>query len=394
MPMPSKPYSAWKKEDLDCLLEDPAAEENARVDFKAESMLLSDGEARKKARRDILKDISAMANGRGGALLLGVRQSQEGDAPPRAEKIVGVAEVEKLKQAIAALVDTHLQVRPASLRFWPVAPTDDNGCEALIIQVPQNTYSLSMVTFEQINQFWVRRGTDNKLMMTDEIQYAIESMGKARQAAERELEHVRSRLREMGKRDPVAWFAAVPYARSRDHIPVNVEMLRQILTNSSYFEELPKKRGMYEPGWYANYLQPSLTGLGLTREGRDSALLEIGRDGTLVFAFRLHEADMGVPLDMLYGVWCSALYLRKDLEERFQLSPVAVAQSGLYGPTGTTVRAWGHSHPGTLDSPEIALDVLMTDEDWSPKLHFDIWARQFANCLHMQNAIRLSPWVP
>ena len=195
MPLPRKKFSEWDKDDLEALIREPAAVESARLDFKADCKILSKVEdKRDKARRDILVDISAMANGIGGALIIGVRQTGKPDQPPFAEEIVGVsnARVEDLKKAIDDRVNTHLDVRPAPLEYH-VIPYDDD-CSVVIIEIPANTYSLSMVTYKQINQFWIRRDTNNRLMSTDEIEYRFGQFAKVRDSATEELNKIHEEL--------------------------------------------------------------------------------------------------------------------------------------------------------------------------------------------------------
>jgi len=187
--MPRKPYRDWTADDLAELLVDPKAEETARVDFKVDCELLSDIQpVKNKARRDLLKDVAAMANGVGGALLIGVEEKRDPNTPPVADSIPGLSQdkAERLKQAIKGLVDTHLNVRPASLILTPVEVPKASAKRVLIVEIPQNTYSLSMVTYDELNQFWVRRHTDNRLMTTDEVQYEFEKMTKVRDLAKDE----------------------------------------------------------------------------------------------------------------------------------------------------------------------------------------------------------------
>ncbi len=239
MPLPLKPYREWGTTDLQQLVEDPPAEENARLDFKKECNLLhQEKNAQKKARRDILVDVAAMANGVGGALLLGVEERRKPGAPPVAAKLVGVPQkqVEPLKKAISSLVDTHLHIRPGALRYEIVpAPTKRNYV-VLIVEVPQNTHSLSMVTHNDLCQFWVRRGTDNRLMTIDEIQYQFEMASKVRSYANEELVLIKQtqlleRLDDK-KDDKVPWYAAVPIGRSRDHVPDDTELIRDLIKQS------------------------------------------------------------------------------------------------------------------------------------------------------------------
>ena len=178
MPWPDKPFSDWDDRDLNKLLADPSAVEDSGRDFKAECKLLSEyKDAKEKARIDILKDISALANAKGGALLIGVRQSGKKGQAPTAAKIEGIGEnPEQLKQTINSLVSKHLDVRPAPLRYHTIERSSGNP--VLIVEVAANTYSLSMVTYPGTNQFWVRRGWDNHLMTTSEIQYEFSQFSK------------------------------------------------------------------------------------------------------------------------------------------------------------------------------------------------------------------------
>ena len=409
MPLPSKPYQEWTHADLKALTdkEDPA-KETARVDFKAECKLLSkDKEERHKARRDILVDISAMANGVGGALLLGVRQSGKPGDPPKAARIEGIEgdKIERLKQAIEGLVATHLQVRPASLRYHPV-PTD-NKRQVLIVEVEENSYSLSMVTYDGLNQFWVRRGTDNRLMTTDEIQYAFDRMTKVRHSAEEELERIRSELH--GNKDlwPLSWFIAVPIARSQDHIPVNTEAIAGLLwarrESRPYFD--PRSFPVYCPEHYIippGSLRPSLHGMALDeKDAGGMARLQIRRDGTVVFGVggRMYDTDSQdrFMVDCAYGSWYSGLCLLKDTQEVFPVSRVAIVQAGVSGAAGRAVHVpnqfFAHPRPSTVGDHYLPMTPIMLPDNWEPQTIFDPWALQFANAVGQEQAFPIPPFV-
>ena len=239
MPLPRKPYRDWTTADLQQLLEEPRAEENPRVDFKTDCELLSNiPEVKEKARQDLLKDVAAMANGVGGALLIGVDELRDSGTPPVANSIPGLPQdkIERLKQAIKSLVDTHLDTRPAPLHLTAVEVRGNTDRQVLIVQVPQNTYSLSMVTLDESNQFWVRRHTDNRLMTTDEIQYEFERMTKVRDSARDELDRICVNLQNDSLAWPIIWFVGVPVARSRDHIPVASDILEELTSTLSHLK--------------------------------------------------------------------------------------------------------------------------------------------------------------
>ena len=153
MPLPAKRFADWSKDELNALVQDPPAVESVRLDFKADCKLLSFGnKEREKGRRDILIDVSAMANGAGGALLIGVRQTGKRGHPPYAETVTGIGKPEPLRQAIEGLVNTHLDVRPGPLVCHAIP--HEEGSAVLVVEVPANTYCLSMVTYNDIAR-WI-----------------------------------------------------------------------------------------------------------------------------------------------------------------------------------------------------------------------------------------------
>jgi hypothetical protein len=396
MSLPRKPYQKWDTDDLAQLCEDPKAEESASLDFKKQCNLLHDKkEAKEKARIDILKDIAAMANGVGGALLIGVNESPKDNEPPVADSVPGIPEsdAEKLKDVIAELVDTHLQVRPGALRFKRVPVKDNEDRAVLIVEIPQNTYSLSMVTYENQNQFWVRRGTDNRLMTTDEIQYQFGMMSKLRDSASQELEKIRAKLEEEAQPSrPLVWFTAIPISRERDHIPVNIEEIRAIIKDSSYFKDYPIRLSSHTatPKEYYNDLRPSLHGI-MARKQEDK--LEIRRDGTIVHGFAL---EGGISIPVCYEVWSSGLYLFRDIQDNYGISRLAVAQAGLFGGGGKKPfinDSFTNSLENYVPTGTLSLDAIMLEEQWNPKEIFLVWAKQFMNSVEIENPITFPPWV-
>ena len=400
MPLPRKPYRDWTADDLAELLVDPKAEETARVDFKADCELLSDvSNVRDKARQDLLKDVAVMANGVGGALLMGVDELRDSDTPPVADSIPGLPQdkAESLKQAIKGLVDTHLDVRPASLLLTAVEAPNETDKRVLIVEVPQNTYSLSMVTYNQLNQFWVRRHTDNRLMTTDEIQYELEKMTKVRDSARDELDQIRENLENDKPAWPIVWFAAVPVARSRDHVPVVSDILSELIKNSSYNEAFPtrsKDLHLTTPFWFFHDCRPSLRGFGLREQAKKNGRFEMRRDGTIVFGAKLNAAGEVVPVEGIYEIWYSGLHLLRDIQRRFSLSELAVTQTGLIGCAGCIItRDYGFNE-GEIPDHRVPMDAIMTSEGWQPRAIFEVWAEQFANYLGQEHALTKPPWVP
>ena len=408
MPRPNKPFSEWKQAELVALTADPPAVETARLDFKAECNVLSGD--KEKARRDLLTDVSAMANGAGGALLIGVRQTGNPNAPPSAARIDGVADVERLKKTIDELVNTHLDVRPGPLTHHVV----QNGAEppVLIVEIPANTYCLSMVTYNNVNQFWIRRGTDNRLMTTDEIEYKFGQFAKVRQDASDELRDIHLLMLNTHLR-PLVWFAAVPMARRRDHVPVNVQEMTSLISEGSYFDAFPEQKtaGTRNPFIFTDCLTPCPRGMSVSQARRRSAVFEIRRDGVVLLAMMPPTDNLAVgpvpdrpeegkpkviPLWTIYEPLLSGLHLFADLEDRYAFGKVALVQAGLMGVEGRRAfrgSTMDHFSAPSFSEGDIALDAIMLDEHWKPRQVFDEWSQQIANALGKEERLVCKPWV-
>jgi len=403
-----KPYSEWQKEDLEALVAEPQACETNQLEFKADCAILSDDrDAKEKARFDILKDIAAMANGAGGAILVGVRQSGDPTGPAFAARIEGIREPERLIKTTNDLVRKHLQVCPASLESWSIRYTNDTY--VVVIDVPKNVHSLSMVTLNDRNQFWVRIGTSNRLMTTDEIQYKLLRLSAAQATAEEELDSIRN-ANLMSLSCAWVWFAGVPLDRSTDHIPVRVQDIKKLLRDSRYFAEV-EAGNSFTPAQCADVLAPSLRGLNISRHystEQDRRFLEIRRDGTLIFANKIgpagieamkQEVEGSVPSVSLPGIYAtlmSGLYALADIQGHYHTGRAAIVQAGIKNGDKRSIKVSnGFLYDVRLPSNDnIQLKAMIVDEHWQPRDRFMEWARQLANAMELEDPIPQPPWVP
>lgn len=418
MPWPVKSYGDWESDDVLQLLEDPKPEENARRDYKLEYSLFDTDPARKdEARLKLLKDVSAMANAVGGALLLGVRQTRDPNNRQVADDLAGIPkdEVEQLRKTIANLVDTHLDVRPGPLRFWPVEVPEKVGRQVLIVEIPQNSYSLSMVTYGNVNQFWVRRGDGKRLMTTDEIQYEFARMEKVRSSAGKELDELTVHLERAESEASLICVMAVPVGRSRDSVPPFLSQINDVVTNGPYYREYTPRFQRMLPrhvliDWATRptpfsllpSLRPTLRGLSTEGRGDREGRLEIWRDGTVVFGCRdplLLETRSGQrqcsELRTIYEVLSSGLHLIKDIQQEYGISPFALARAGLFGYQNVRLVRSRQEPPGefVLEDRTVLLDTVTLSEGWEPEAVFLEWATLLGNAVHIEEAVRVSPWM-
>jgi hypothetical protein len=264
-----------------------------------------------------------------------------------------------------------------------------------------------MVTYKELGQFWVRRGTDNRLMTTDEIQYRFAQFAKIRESAFEELSKIHARVLSSPRKEQV-WFAGVPIQRARDHIPVDVRRVQGLLRNSSYFSALPDRKGVagFFPCIFCDRLVPSVRGI---RFASNSTILEIQRDGTVVFGVEPWVPTDGTCADQpgtpramelwtIYEPLLSGLHLFKDVQDKYTIGKVGVVQAGLIGGRGRSVTAraggyHGYSLDRAFDDNDIQLDPILLDETWVPRDLFDQWATQIANCLGEETPLPYPPWI-
>lgn len=403
MPLSPKPLSQWTQEDVEALIEEPAAVESHRLDFKREYGLLGpQADKVRKSRRDLLVDICALVNGGGGAILVGVEE-RDVSGRPTAAGIPGVTDTHRLIEAIDNLVSTHLDIRPTPLRYNPVTLKDQK--EILIIEAESNLQSLSMVTLDSSNQFWIRRGTTNRLMTTDEIEYRIQALARIRTEAIDHLAKIRD-LADTNPHRPVVRFAAVPLSRHRDGLPVSVSTAASTLRHLSYFNEFPDRRGLgFTPADCIQLLAPSMLGIGIGAQFGNDVRLELRRDGTVVFEFPLRPQQARavdrsstaayVPVSHIYEPILSALYLFRDVQLRFPIGSAAVIQSGVLGfngmGVGSAMRNWTFQPP--VSSGDIDLTPIHVGVDWEIDVVFGAMAQELANALGQEAAIQSPPWV-
>lgn len=399
MPEPTKPISTWDAEDLRALIADPPAEEHQRLDFKAECNILSPiSEVRTKARIDLLKDIAAMANGDGGVLLIGVRQVQNAKEPPKAESIPGVprAEAERIKKTMRELVDQHLDVRPAPIEIVDM-PCDQDKV-VLGVHVQANIRSLSKVKMDDLHQYWTRRGTDNRIMTTDEVEQKFRSFIRMHDDIRGAIDSIRDRLQD-GIIDPRVWCAVIPIDRSPDHIPVKVDRIRTILEQGSYPKEVRGGGTVCTMAGFGESIVPTLHGLGLKRSMVDTRIIiEIHRTGTVIFACSV-QRDGQIPLACIYEPILSTLYTFRDLQREYQMRGSAVAAAGLLECHVAPV-TWGEGswilrgrEPPRIESRVVSLDPAWLEGEWSPRDVFRSWADVIGNAIGFESAPRVRPWI-
>ena len=122
---------------------------------------------------DLLTDITAMANSRGGFIIIGVKENDNApDGTP--ESLLGIengdGEVGFIQSICTSCIDepiSFLKIRDLKL---------DNGRDRIIIQIPDSPRKPHMVSHERHRSFHVRHGRSNTTIGMQEVRNMVLSM--------------------------------------------------------------------------------------------------------------------------------------------------------------------------------------------------------------------------
>lgn len=148
-------------EDLQRLVTDQVQERDT-IEYKRDMYGNSDAD-----KREMLKDITSLANHHGGYLLIGIDENEEGIPI----NIVGIEpnnDVERITSCCLNSVDKRivgLDIKDISL---------GTGRGVIVISIPESINAPHMVTHTGLNQFWKRHGRQKDKMTIDEIGEAFD----------------------------------------------------------------------------------------------------------------------------------------------------------------------------------------------------------------------------
>lgn len=155
--------SELEEKDLQRLVDDQVQERDT-LEYKSIMYSYADDD-----KREMLKDISSMANHRGGHLIIGIQADDEGIPIPTGLKGVELGNyVERIRNSCLDNIDKRI----VGLEIEDIQLSGDKV--AVIVSVPESINAPHMVTFKGLNQFWKRHGRQKDKMTVDEIGEAFE----------------------------------------------------------------------------------------------------------------------------------------------------------------------------------------------------------------------------
>jgi len=183
--------------------------------------------------RDFLKDIVSFANHRGGYIIIGIGELKE--KKDQAGDVVAVTDCEKLARRCRDLCNEHIEPRLWGLEIQSIPFEGADG--AVVIKVPRSFHAPHMITFNNLNQFWIRGGRENRLMSVEEIKYACRITQNIFQDLNEFLEDRRRAFQAELPQYPVIRTTATPLLVEEDVVDIQNEAIRLALTNPPSYDE-------------------------------------------------------------------------------------------------------------------------------------------------------------
>ncbi|MBI4506106.1 MAG: ATP-binding protein [Chloroflexi bacterium] len=367
--------------DLQWLVDNDIREDD-RLDYKRD-MYSRDP----KGKHELLRDVTAMANHRGGRLLVGIDEDDEG----KARTVVGVPPAGQTDHAmwIQSVCLSGIQERILGLRIKEVRLTD--GKVAVVVDVPESPNGPHMVCLDGENRFWMRHGRQKGMMSVEEIRDSILRVLDNQGRIERFLQRREAEILENAEGRCWLALAVLPaYFRAGAAIDTSEVQLR---------EQIRCLAG--QVGWGEPY--PILEGVRtdnrtLYWDDRDppplSDYIEVHRNAYVEFARRI---DLHPPLGLYYDAMRETKNLVSFVEfvadvysHHLPGAPVVVRfrlfnardmwllRHGRWT-VGEMRRRWQRQH---LDLGEFLVQDLAQERQWLPKRICDrLW-----NAFHYEEA--------
>lgn len=161
--MLDKPLDDITKSDLQWL-RDNKISESIHLEYKGELEVKT-----KSDKKELCKDVSAMANSFGGRIIFGIKekkQKEEGSIPEELQPIKDRSLKETMQQVLVDGVLPRMDFRVHSII------DDKKGGEYVIVDVPQSISGPHFVCYKKENRFYKRRDYEAKPMDQREIEDA------------------------------------------------------------------------------------------------------------------------------------------------------------------------------------------------------------------------------
>ncbi len=271
--------------DIEFLIANEVAED-VTLEYKEKPWERND-----EGTRELLRDISSMANARGGHILVGIQEDPSKDGIPI--RIVGVSDHEREMQRIMNVCLASIDEKILGLDVVALPYQADK--HILVIRVPKSTRVPHMITFKGLYQCWRRHGKQKNVMSIDEIRESCLKVESIWRDLEDFVEERKRIFLHTYSGQVFLFIAACPILVKNDTVDIFDATLRHLLENPPAIR--PKRgsanldcRNAYGMGW-----RPTL--YGIKANLGNAKCLEVFRNGYVEFVVEILAAERELPHD-------------------------------------------------------------------------------------------------
>jgi hypothetical protein len=237
-----KKLSDIQVEDLQRLI-DEKVQERDTVEYKRDMYGTTDAD-----KREMLRDITSMANHRGGYLLIGIDEDDEGIPA----NIIGTESGNHVERIRSCCLDNiEKRIIGLDIRDMPLG----NGKVVVIVSIPESINAPHMIIQSGLNQFWKRHGRQKDKMTIDEVGEAFDRRLSNLNRLDRFLFIRKAEiLEDIGEQTLMIISASPAYLRDEIVLSNQDEKIRTMIRNPTRYQN-------QNDGIYSGTPYPTINGL-------------------------------------------------------------------------------------------------------------------------------------
>ncbi|MCH7561113.1 MAG: ATP-binding protein, partial [Thaumarchaeota archaeon] len=270
--------------------------------------------------KEMIRDIVAMANHRGGLILIGVEEGGDGVASG-VPGIEGAGHVERITSSVQANIAPRLR----GLNVVPIPLA--SGRAVIAVEIPESLSAPHMVTFQGENRFWRRHVRQKAMMSVDEIEASFMKKFEGISRVEEFLSDRRDQAAHLPEGRQWLMLQAVPVLGHEEIVDIRDGTVRDLLRRAPTHPQAA--------GWHCDAGTPAPSLHGLRSEhrlgGQLNDYLELRREGYMEFG-TCYRASLGsetpnlVASTVVFGLTYSFIHLHAQLLQHLGVStPVILA---------------------------------------------------------------------
>jgi Schlafen, AlbA_2 len=256
------------------------AVETVALEFKREAYGHGD-----EATREMLRDITSMANAEGGVIVIGIDEDDEGAATALTAVVNGDAEAARI---VSSCVDNITDRIPG----FRARPVPFGTGHLILVYIPRSYRRPHMITFKGATDFWIRHDRQKSRMSITEIRAAVTTTQELGMKVEQFVEQRRQLVMEL-RPQPIFGLMATPLLLEEGRVDISEPGLSELLKDPPAVRQLGGSVRLA----YAHAAQVIPTVRGLAALEEDKQVLEVFRSGHVEFLVfpqgRSRLADMG-----------------------------------------------------------------------------------------------------